>query len=153
MIRPVPLTVGHKRDIHMTTETDRHEDGTIDVVQSTEASSSARPAELERLYWEAIRRTTFGLVRYGRDAIRPFGSGPALIAFGPLTAEGARAIVGGLFARRPHGVLRWSAADGRIVVAVERFAPLLRGPLWHAESWFHGRVGRRFLTYAARQGG
>jgi hypothetical protein len=153
MIGAVPRTVGHKSDIRMTTDTDRHEDGTIDVVQATEATSSATPAELERLYWEAIRRTTFGLVRYGRDAIRILGSGPALIAFGPLTTDGARPIVGGLFARRPHGVLRWSAADGRIVVAVERFAPLLRGPLWLAESWFHARVGRRFLTYAARQAG
>jgi hypothetical protein len=151
MIRPVPVKVGHKRDIRMTTDTDRHEDGTIDVVQAVATTSSASPDELERLYWAAIRQTTFGLVRYGRDAIRILGSGPALIAFGPLTADGARPIVGGLFARRPHGVLRWSAADGRIVVAVERFAPLLRGPLWLVESWFHARVGRRFLTTAARR--
>lgn len=132
----------------MTTHTERHDDGTIDVVQGTEARSEATPVELEHLYWHAIRRTTFGLVRYGRDAIRILGIGPALISFGPMV-EDARPIVGGLFARRPHGVVRWSAADGRIVVAVERFAPLLRGPLWLAESWFHGQVGKRFLTDAA----
>ena len=132
----------------MTTRTTRHEDGTVDVVQSAEAAPLAAPGELERLYWAAIRRTTLGLVRYRRDAIRILGAGPALIAFGP-PADGSRPIVGGVFARRPHGVIRWDAADGRVAVAVERFAPLLRGPLWRLESWFHGRVGRRFLADAA----
>jgi hypothetical protein len=136
----------------MTAHTSRHEDGTIDVVQSTAAASSASPVELEHLYWAAIRRTTLGLVRYRHEAIRILGAGPPLIAFGPL-AGGARPIVGGLFARRPHGVIRWSADDGRIAVAVERFAPLLRGPLWRLESWFHARVGCRFLAEAARRGG
>jgi hypothetical protein len=132
----------------MTTDTTHHEDGTIDVVQEAAARTTASPDELERLYWAAIRRTTFGLVRYRSDGIRILGSGPALIAFGPRR-DGTRPIVGGLFARRPHGAIRWSAADGRIVVAVERFAPLLRGPLWLLESWFHARVGRRFLADAA----
>lgn len=134
----------------MTTHTEQHDDGTVDVVQSTEASSHASPEELERLYWAAIRRTTLGLVRYRRDAIRLFGAGPPLIAFGPF-ADGARPIVGGIFTRSPHGVIRWAAAEGRIVVAVERFAPLLRGPLWRAEGWLHERVGWSFLADAARR--
>jgi hypothetical protein len=60
--------------------------------------------------------------------------------------DGARPIVGGIFARKPHGVIRWWAADGDVVVAVERFAPLLRGPFWRFESWFHELVGRRYLA-------
>ena len=135
----------------METATTRHEDGTVDVVQSASAESGATPAELERLYWAAIRRETLGLVLHRGDAIRILGVGPALIAFGPAS-NGVRPIVGGLFARRPHGAIRWAAGDGRIVVAVERFAPLLRGPLWRAESWFHGRVGRRFLAAAVSRG-
>src|SRR5438034_320490 len=74
----------------MTIDTDRHEDGAVDVVQAAEAASSATPAELERLYWAATRRTTFGLVRYRRDAIRIFGSVAARRPIAPRRHVGRR---------------------------------------------------------------
>jgi len=129
--------------------TTRHADGTVDVVQSVEASPIRSAADLQRLYWQEVRRVTFGLVRFRGDAIRILGIGPTLIRFGPLR-DGGRSIVGGVFSRGGHGRIRWSADGGTILVAVERFAPLLRGPLWNAESRFHGYVGRRFLARAAR---
>jgi hypothetical protein len=40
-----------------------------------------------------------------------------------------------------------------VVVAVEHFAPLLRGPLRRCESLFHVVVGRRSLVRAGSRGG
>lgn len=133
----------------MESRTTRHADGTVDVVQSLEAGSVRPAADLQRLYWQEVRRVTLGLVRFRGDAIRILGLWPTLIRFGPFR-DGTRPIVGGLFSRGRQGRIRWAADGTTIVVAVERFAPLLRGPLWEAESWFHGLVGRRFLARAAR---
>ena len=135
----------------MTSETTRHEDGTVDIVQRAPATAQAAEEQLERLYWSALRRATFGVARFERNAVRVAGLWPALLRFGPM-AGGVRPIVGGMFARRPHGSIRWEANGSEVVVAVERFAPLLRGPLWRFESWFHDVVGRRFLQSAARGG-
>ena len=75
-------------------------------------AAAERPSEaLEAIYWRELRGATFGLVRFSRDAVRVLGLWPTLLRFGPLT-DGARPIVGGIFARRPHGVIRWWAADG-----------------------------------------
>ncbi|MBA3844936.1 MAG: hypothetical protein H0X39_20370 [Actinobacteria bacterium] len=131
----------------MNTETTRHPDGTFDIVQSAPSTTTRSPGELQHLYWRALRRATYGLVRFDRDAVRILGLWPALLRFGPMV-EGSRPIVGGLFARRPHGAIRWQATGSQVIVAVERFSPLLRGPLWRGESWFHDVVGRRFLTRA-----
>jgi hypothetical protein len=136
----------------MKTELTRHADGTVDIVQRGAGTWRASPDELEALYWQALRRSTFGLVRFSHDAVRLAGGWPKLLRFGPAV-DGARPILGGLFARRPHGVIRWSATGEQIVVAVERFAPLLRGPFWNFESWFHAVVGRRFIALAAARGG
>ena len=132
----------------MDTVTRHHSDGTIDVVQSGPAASTPPVDTLEAVYWSELRRTTFGLARFSAEAVRVLGVWPALLRFGPRV-EGRRAIVGGIFARRPHGAIRWSAGDGRVVVAVERFAPLLRGPFWRIESWLHDVVGRRYVRRAA----
>jgi hypothetical protein len=125
----------------------RHEDGTVDIVQSGRADGAPTPETLQGIYWGELRAATHGFVRYSRGAVRIFGLWPALLRFGPLTGD-ARPIVGGIFARKPHGVIRWFAADGTVVVSVERFAPLLRGPFWRFESWLHDVVGRRYLARA-----
>ena len=132
----------------MQTVTTRHDDGTIDVVQSGPSAVSPTAERLEAVYWTELRRTTLGLVRFSRDAVRVLGLWPALLRFGPMM-DGARPIVGGIFARRPHGTIRWVAGGGTVVVAVERFAPLLRGPFWRIESWLHDLVGRRYVSRAA----
>ena len=131
----------------MHTQLTRHPDGTVDIVQTGPAVAEHTPEALQAIYWRELRGATFGVARFSRNAVRVLGIWPVLLRFGP-PANGARPIVGGIFARRPHGAIRWWAADGSVVVAVERFAPLLRGPLWRGESWFHNVVGRRYLARA-----
>jgi len=133
----------------MTTVTTRNDDGTFDVVQRASIGGNLTSDELQRLYWCEVRSTTFGLVRFSRDAIRLFGVWPALIAFGP-TIGGRREITGGLFARHPYGAITWSGDQGQAIVALEEFAPRLRGWFFRVERWFHDVVGRRFLQRAAR---
>jgi hypothetical protein len=133
----------------MNTVTRRNDDGTFDVVQRAAVGGDLSSDDLQRLYWCEVRSTTFGLVRFSRGSIRLFGVWPALIAFGP-TVEGRRAIVGGLFARHPYGAIAWSAQEGEAIVALEEFAPRLRGWFFQAERWFHDVVGRRFLQRVAR---
>jgi hypothetical protein len=133
----------------MNTVTTRNDDGTFDVVQRASVGGDLSSEELQRLYWCEVGSTTFGLVRFSRGAIRLFGVWPALIAFGP-TIAGRREIIGGLFARHPYGAIAWSAREGEAVVALEEFAPRLRGWFFQAERWFHDVVGRRFLRRAAR---
>jgi hypothetical protein len=133
----------------MNTVTTRNEDGTFDVVQRAPVCGGLSSDHLQRLYWSEVRSTTFGLVRFSRGAIRLFGVWPPLIAFGP-TVAGRREIVGGLFARHPYGAIAWSAREGEAIVALEEFAPRLRGRFFRAERWLHDVVGRRFLQRAAR---
>ena len=135
----------------MQTRLTQHDDGTVDIVQSAPGDAGLTPELLEAIYWREVRRATFGLARFSRQGVRVLGLWPVLLRFGPRF-DGARPIVGGIFARRPHGVIRWAATDGQVLVAVERFAPLLRGPLWRFESWFHDVVGRRYLARAAQRG-
>jgi hypothetical protein len=135
----------------MSTTTTRHGDGTIDIVQRGPARWKPSPDELQVLYWRAVRGSTLGLVRFSRNALSVLGLWPVLLRFGP-TIDGARPIVGGLFARRPHGMIRWTASGDEVVVAVESFEPLLAGPLWRFEAWFHDVVGRRFLALASTPG-
>jgi hypothetical protein len=125
----------------------RHPDGTVDIVQTGPTDVQHPPEVLQAIYWHELSGATFGVARFSRNAVRVLGLWPALLRFGPL-ADGARPIVGGVFARKPHGSIRWWAADGNAAVAVERFAPLLRGPLWRLESWLHDLVGRRYLARA-----
>jgi len=135
----------------MDTDTTRHCDGTVDIVQRGQASWQPSPDHLQRIYWGELRGATLGLARFSHNAVRMFGLWPVLLRFGPMV-DGGRPIVGGIFARKPHGVIRWSATGEEVVVAVERFAPLLRGPLWRLESWFHEIVGRRFVARASTPG-
>ena len=135
----------------MQTRTTRHADGTVDIVQTGPADAERTPETLQAIYWHELRRSTFGVARFSRNAVRVLGIWPTLLRFGPLT-DGARPIVGGIFARKPHGAIRWWTADGTVVVAVERFAPLLHGPFWRCESWFHDLVGRRYLARAGSRG-
>jgi hypothetical protein len=128
----------------------RHEDGTIDVLERGQGEVALDPRRLEQLYWEEIRRATFGVVRFSRGAIRLLGLWPVVLRFGPLV-DGRRAIAGGLMARRAGGSIAWRADGEQTSVAVERYAPLLRGPLWRLQLSFHYLVGRRFLARVARE--
>jgi hypothetical protein len=127
----------------------KHQDGTIDSSQRANVVSGLSAPELERLYWEEIRRATLGAARFSRGAIRVAGLWPVLLRFGPLV-DGRRSIAGGLFARRSGGTIGWHVDAEYTSVSVQRFAPLLRGPLWRVEAWFHTVVGRRFLARVAR---
>jgi hypothetical protein len=128
----------------------KHDDGTIDSYQRVRSRARVDARRLEQLYWDEIRRVTLGVARFSRDAIRVFGSGPPILRFGPLLGD-RRAIVGGLFARRPSGTIAWQADGEQALVSVEGFAPLLHGPLWRVEAWFHDLVGKRFLARVARE--
>ena len=134
----------------METAVTQRPDGTFDIVQ-TRAGARGRspPRRCRSFYWRALSASTFGLVRFRRDSIRILGVGPVLLRFGPLR-DGRRPIVGGVFSRKPYGALRWLAAGGEVVVEVERFAPLLKGPFWRLEIWLHDLVGRRYVVLAAR---
>jgi hypothetical protein len=128
----------------------KHVDGTIDSLQRAHLGSELDPARLERLYWDEIRRMTLGATRFSRGAIRVGGVWPALLRFGPLV-DGRRSISGGMFARRAGGTIGWHADAEHTSVAVEGFAPRLRGPLWRLEARLHDVIGRRFLAAVARE--
>jgi len=127
-----------------------HEDGTIDTSQRARAETVLDALRLEQLYWDEIRRVTLGLARFSRGAIRFVGVWPVLLRFGP-PVNGRRAILGGLIARRPGGSIVWRTDGEHASVELERFAPVLRGPLWRLEQSFHDRVGRRFLVRVTRE--
>ena len=126
----------------------RCEDGTFDVLERGKGGFSLDPLRLERLYWDEVRRATFGVARFSRGGIRLFGLWPVVLRFGP-PVDGRREIVGGLMARRPGGSIAWRADGGQSSIAVERYAPLLRGTLWRLQLSFHCLVGRRFLARIA----
>jgi len=126
----------------------KRDDGTIDWHQSAGVGSELDPTQLERLYWDEIRRVTHGAATFSREAIRVGGYWPALLRFGPLV-DGRRTIAGGIFARRAGGTIGWKSESGQTSVTIEGFAPLLRGPFWRVEQWFHDLVGRRFLARVA----
>jgi hypothetical protein len=128
----------------------KHEDGTIDSFQRAHAGSELEPAQLEQLYWDEIRRATWGATRFSRGAIRVAGLWPVILRFGPLV-DGRRPIAGGLFARRAGGTIGWEADHERTSVIVQGFAPLLTGPFWRVEATLHDRIGRRFLARVARE--
>jgi hypothetical protein len=132
----------------VTTVTFRREDGTVDVRQTQVVSARLEPEALEALYWDVIRRSTAGVVRFAGGALRVGGIWPAVLRFGPA-AGGRRPITGGLFAARPGGCIGWESNGQEAAVYVEGFAPLLRGPLWRLESSVHAFVGRRFFARLA----
>ncbi len=127
-----------------------HEDGTIDSSQSAQVEAVLDAQRLEQLYWDEVRRVTFGLARFSRSAIRLVGVWPVVLRFGPLVS-GRRAILGGLVARKPGGTIAWRADGEQASVEVQGFAPLLRGPFWQLEQSFHDLVGRRFLARVASE--
>jgi hypothetical protein len=128
----------------------KHEDGTIDTCQRAHLGAQLDALRLEQLSGDEIRRVTLGLVQFSRSTIRLLGVWPVVLRFGPLV-DGRRAILGGLFARGPGGTIAWRSDGEHTSVAVEGFAPLLRGPLWRLESSFHDLVGRRLLARVARE--
>ena len=73
-----------------------------------------------------------------------------ILRFGPLV-EGRRRIAGGLFAASGGWNDRLGREGGQTSVSVEGFTPILRGPLWRIEGWFHTAVGRRFFARVARE--
>jgi hypothetical protein len=134
----------------MDTRTTENDDGTFDIVQRTTGTSARAEGDLERLYWREVRASTLGVVQFSRGALRMFGVWPRLLVFEPAIG-GRRRISGGMFARHPYGAIAWSEDGEEVVVALERFAPRLRGPFFRAERWFHDLVGRRFLRRACGQ--
>jgi hypothetical protein len=98
----------------------KHDDGTIDSFQRWHVGSKLDSTQLERLYWDEIRRVT-------------------------------RPITGGLFARGAGGTIGWQADGEHTAVIVQGFPPLLGGPFWRVEAWFHDVIGRRFLARVARE--
>ena len=129
----------------------KHDDGTIDSFQRAHVGSELDSTQLERLYWDEIRRGTLGAAKFSGGAIRIGGFWP-ILRFGSLV-DGRRPIAGGLFARRAGGTIGWQADGEHTAVIVEGFAPLLGGPLWRVEAWFHDLIGRRFLARVARETG
>ena len=127
-----------------------NESGTLDTLQRAQISAVLDAVRLEELYWEQVRRVTFGLARFSGDAIRLFGGWPVLLRLGPLV-DGRRAILGGFIVREPGGSIAWRADGVHVSVEVEGFSPLLQGPLLRFEALFHDRVGRRFLARVARE--
>jgi hypothetical protein len=130
----------------------KHDDGTIDSIQRVDIGSELDSTQLERLYWDEIRRATLGVVKFSKGAIRVGGFWPIILRFGP-PVEGRREIAGGLFARRAGGTIAWQADGEETAVIVRGFAPLLGGPLWRVEAWFHLLIGRRFLVRVSRKRG
>src|SRR5215212_3596135 len=116
----------------------KHDDGTIDSFQRARVGSELDSTQLERLYWDEIRRVTLGAARFSRGAIRVGGFWPVILRLG-------------LFARRAGGTIGWQADGEHTAVIVQGFAPVLGGPLWRVEAWFHDLVGRRFLARVARK--
>ena len=127
-----------------------HDDGTFDSFQRAHVGTALDAARLERLYWDEIRRVTLGAARFSRGAIRVGGVWPALLRFGPLV-DGRRSISGGVFALRAGGTIGWHADAEHTSVAVEGFAPRLRGPFWRVEARLHDVIGRHFLAAVARE--
>jgi len=130
----------------------KHDDGTIDSIQRVDLGSELDSTQLERLYWDEIRRATLGTVKFSRGALRVGGVWPIILRFGQ-PVDGRRAIAGGLFARRAGGTIGWQADGEQTAVVVRGFAPLLGGPLWRVEAWFHHLIGRRFLVRVTRKTG
>jgi len=130
----------------------KHDDGTIDSMQRVNVGSELDSTQLERHYWDEIRRATLGAVRFSQGALRVGGFWPVILRFGP-PVDGRRAIAGGLFARRAGGTIGWQADREQTAVIVRGFAPLLGGPLWRVEAWLHHLIGRRFLARVARKTG
>jgi hypothetical protein len=127
-----------------------HASGAVDTCQREPIAAAIDVVRLEVLYWDAVRRVTLGWVRFSEDALRLFGVWPVLLRFGPLV-EGRRAILGGLFARRPGGTIALRANGVDVAVDVTGFTPLLRGPMWRIELLLHDLVGKRFLERVARE--
>ena len=118
----------------------KHDDGTIDSFQRAHVGSELEPAQLERLYWDEIRRVTWA--RHGSRAARfaSAASGRPCFASARSSTAGARSRAGCSRAGRA-GRSPGRPTASRTSVAVEGFAPLLRGPLWRVEAWLP-RSGR-----------
>ena len=127
-----------------------HEDGTFGVTERAPMESVWDAPQLERFYWDEIRRVTLGLVRFSGDALRLLGLWPVVLRFGPLV-HGRRAILGGLIARRASGTIAWRADGHGISIEVDRYAPRLRGLPWRLQLSLHFLVGRRLLARVARE--
>jgi hypothetical protein len=145
-----PASTGGGYGAAVDTRTTGNDDGTFDIVQRAAGSCTRATGDLESLYWREVSASTLGVVRFSGGALRMFGLWPRLLVFEPAIG-GRRRISGGMFARHPYGAIAWWADGEEVVVALERFAPRLRGPFFRAERWFHDIVGRRFLRRACGQ--
>jgi hypothetical protein len=160
---------------------ERSADGAISSTQQARFAEAVVPMDaagghlLSSAYWREVERSTIGLVRARASStgvvLRMSGRGPALLRFGPAmvsadssSVECAHAIVGGLLARRPAGLIRFEqrADDGGVLVisAISGFHPALAArpgaPAWTGElykrvqSRLHVAVGRRYFAHLAQ---
>lgn len=161
---------------------ERSANGTISSAQQARFAGPVVPMDgkgarmLSDIYWRQVERSTGRLVRARTSgegvALRLVGSGPALLRFAPATVSvgptgiaSVHAIVGGLLARRPSGLIRFEqrAQDGDVVVvsAISGFHPTLAArpgaPAWtgdlykRVQSRLHVAVARRFFARLARR--
>ena len=109
----------------------RWTNGKVEVEDSVAMPNAVTGRTLIESFWVDIQELTLGLVRARDDAL---WFGPLeLLRFGPakVTRTGVEwPIEGGLAARAPGGRLRFEAANGRLVAAVEDYQPLLPRALY-----------------------
>ncbi len=127
------------------------------VVPDTEEGARRLGTE----YWQAVRASTFGLVRPRTTTVgvelRAFGA--VLLAFAPADtiADGERVacafpIRRGLLVRRPGGAITLAQTAGpEICSTITGFHPRLGGPLYsQVQRRFHLAVSRRYFRRLVR---
>ena len=105
------------------------------------------PEERDRLYWDELRRMTFGAVRLRGNELKLFGV-VTLMRFGDLVGD-RRTIEGGLLVGEPGGTIAFEYEQGTLRVAVREFAPSLPRPLYVLQSFVHVRLSKRYFARIA----
>jgi len=149
----------------------RFSDGAVDSVQRMTFQvpvverTGAGARKLADLYWQELRRSTFGVLRTieGADEfeIRLLGRSPVLLRFsrGEETVTGDTvscrfAILGGVLARAPAGSIRFTqeGTDAIAVTsAVEGFLPRLGVLYAPIQARIHVALGRRYFARLRRE--
>jgi hypothetical protein len=106
------------------------------------------PAELDRIYWDELRRMMRGTTRLHGNDLKAFGIA-ALMHLGPLEGD-RRAILGGLLVAEPGGTIGWEREGEATRVAVRGYAPRLPAPLYAIQSRVHVALSRRFFARLSR---
>ncbi len=99
--------------------------------------------ELDRIYWDELRRMMLGTTRLHGSTLTALGVLPLLRLGHPV--DGARAILGGLLAAEPGGTIGFEHDGGLTRVAVRGYAPRLPRRLYALQSAVHQRLSARFF--------